>query len=68
MSVGGIIVAYMLLLGCASVCVLKGRRGFTVIGVVVPVAWVLGAVASAKPQSLWAWTFDTPVSPPGAQR
>lgn len=57
MSVGGYIVAYMLLLACAAICVLKGRRGLLAIGVVLPFAWVLGALANARPESLWAWTF-----------
>jgi hypothetical protein len=57
MSVGGYIVAYMLLLGCAAVCVLKGKRGLLAVGVLLPFVWVLGVVADAKPESLWAWTF-----------
>jgi hypothetical protein len=57
MAVGGYIVAYMLLLACGAVCVLKGKRGLLVVGVVMPFAWVLGVVADAAPESLWAWTF-----------
>ena len=49
--------AYMLLLACAAICVLKGKRGLLAIGVLLPLAWVLGVVADAAPGSLWAWTF-----------
>jgi hypothetical protein len=59
MSVGGYIVAYMILLGCAAVCVLKGKRGLLAVGVILPFAWILGAVRAARPESLWAWTFGS---------
>jgi hypothetical protein len=59
MSVGGYIVAYMLLLACAAICGLKGKRALLAIGVLLPIVWVLGVVADATPGSLWAWTFGT---------
>jgi hypothetical protein len=59
MSVGGYIVAYVLLLGCAAICLLKGKRGLLAVGVILPFVWVLGVAAAAKPESLWAWTFGS---------
>ncbi|HEV2981690.1 MAG TPA: hypothetical protein VGX51_09680 [Solirubrobacteraceae bacterium] len=64
MTVGGYIVAYVLLLGCAAICVMKGKRGLLAVGLVLPFVWVLGVVADATPESLWAWTFGSDATEP----
>ena len=66
MSIGAYIVGYLLLLSCGAVCVMKGKRGFVAMGVLVPFAWVLGALSPAKPESLWAWTVAEASSAPRA--
>jgi hypothetical protein len=41
-------------LGLAGVCALKGKWGFVVLGFLVPLLWLIGAVKVAKPRSWWA--------------
>ncbi len=43
-----------LVLGLAGVCALKGKWGFVVLGFLLPLLWVIGAVKVAKPRSWWA--------------
>jgi hypothetical protein len=57
MSVAGYIVLYVIVLGCAVVCFMKGKVRFTALGFVLPIFWIVGAVRPAKPGSTWAGHF-----------
>jgi len=42
-------------IGLLAVCWLKGKRGMVLLGLVVPLVGLIGAVRLAKPSSYWAW-------------
>lgn len=48
------IVWLLILLSVLVVCGMKGKWGFVVLGFLVPVFWIVGAVKLAKPTSWWA--------------
>ena len=50
-EIGAIAIA----IGLFLVCLLKGKRGFALLGLVVPFFWLIGAIRLAKPGSYWAW-------------
>ncbi len=54
------IVGFAIGIGLLVICWLKGKRGFTFLGVVVPFVWLTGAIRLAKPTSYWAtrWYGD----------
>jgi hypothetical protein len=61
-SIGAYIVFYVILLGCGVVCFVKGKFVFTVLGVLLPIFWIVGAVRPAKPDSRWTKHFP-PTAP-----
>ncbi|HXW58158.1 MAG TPA: hypothetical protein VEJ23_01640 [Solirubrobacteraceae bacterium] len=63
MTVAGYIVTYAILLGCAVVCFMKGKIGFTALGVLLPIFWIVGAVRPAKPASTWRDHFGDDAPP-----
>jgi hypothetical protein len=54
------IVGFAIGISLLVVCWLKGKRGFAVLGVIIPFVWLIGAVRLAKPTSYWAtrWYGD----------
>ena len=42
-------------IGLFTICWLKGKRGFAILGLVIPLLWLTGAIRLAKPASYWAW-------------
>jgi hypothetical protein len=51
-------------IGLLVACWLKGKRGFAVLGVIVPFVWLIGAIRLAKPTSYWAarWYGDAKIA------
>jgi hypothetical protein len=54
MQVAAYVVELAIALGCLVICGMKGKWGFVVLGFILPVFWVIGAVKMAKPMSWWA--------------
>ncbi len=44
----------LIVLGFLVVCGMKGKWGFVVLGFLLPLLWVIGALKIAKPNSWWA--------------
>jgi hypothetical protein len=53
-SAGAYIALYVAVLGCVAVSALKGKYWFALLGLVIPVFAIVGAVCAPKPGSLWA--------------
>jgi hypothetical protein len=54
MSLGHYVVYYAILLACGLACAAKGKYRFTIVGIVLPFFWIVGAARPAKSGSLWA--------------
>jgi len=50
----GFILLLVITLGPLVICVLKGKYGFALFGVLISALWWIGAIRLAKPTSLWA--------------
>jgi len=62
MGLANYIVYYAILLGCGVASVIKGHYRLAGVGIVLPLAWIVGAVKAAKPGSIWAEHFGAPRS------
>lgn len=54
--------------GLLAVCWLKGKTGVVLLGLLVPLVGLIGAIRLAKPASYWAWQWYGPDKMAEAQR
>jgi hypothetical protein len=55
-----IAVVVLFIVGVITINVLKGKRGFAVVGLIVHIVWYVGAIRLAKPDSWWARRYYGP--------
>lgn len=49
-----VVIAVIALVACCTVCALKGKWVFVVLGLFCGIFWLVGAMRLAKPGSVWA--------------
>jgi hypothetical protein len=62
MHLANYIVFYAILFGCGVASAVKGHYVLAAFGVVLPIMWIVGAVKTAKPGSIWSEHFGAPQS------